>query len=138
MKTVVADGSALVEYLLRTEHGAAVEAILRDDRTDVAVPALCDVEVCSALRGAVLRRRLSPDRAAEALSDYRDLPLSHHGHLALLERIHSLRDSFSSYDGAYVALAERLGARLVTGDRALARAVRGHLDLEVSDVAARG
>lgn len=35
-----------------------------------------------------------------------------------------LRDSFGAYDATYVALAELLGARLMTADQGLARAVR--------------
>lgn len=40
----------------------------------------------------------------------------------------SLRDNFSAYDAAYVALAERLDATLVTADQPLARAVQELLD----------
>jgi predicted nucleic acid-binding protein len=128
---VVADASALAEYLLRAKRAPEVEAVLRNHVNEVAVPALCDVEVSSVLRRALLLRRLSPERAAEALADYRDLPLTRHGHLALLDRVLSLRDNFSAYDATYVALAERLDARLVTGDGALARAAQRHLGIEV-------
>lgn len=126
------DASALSEYLLRTPRGEGVEGILRAPDADASIPSLCDVEVASVLRRAVLTRRLGAERAAEALADYRDLPLTRHGHLALLDRILELRANFSAYDAAYVALAERLGAPLVTTDAALARAVRRHLDLELT------
>ena len=131
MRPVVADASALVEYLLRTERGAAAEAILRDPGTDLHVPALCDVEVASVLRRGLLTDRLGPARAAEATADYRDLPLTRHGHLALLDRVLDLRANFTAYDAFYVALAERHAATLLTADRALARAVRRHVEVEV-------
>lgn len=40
----------------------------------------------------------------------------------LLERMWQLRDNLTPYDAAYVALAERLGADLVTCDAKLAGA----------------
>ena len=40
--------------------------------------------------------------------------------LAALGRVWQLRANVSAYDAAYIALAEALGARLVTADRRLA------------------
>jgi predicted nucleic acid-binding protein len=88
------------------------------------------VEVASALRRLLLRGDVSQDRAEQALHDYLDLPLSRSGHRALLGRVLSLRTNFSAYDATYVALAERLGARLLTSDEALARAVQRHTAIE--------
>lgn len=93
-------------------------------------PALCDVEVASCLRRLLLRGLLSEDRAGEALGDYLELPLTRHGHQTLLARVLRLRNNFSAYDAIYVVLAERLQARLVTGDESLARAVEQHLQIE--------
>lgn len=80
------------------------------------------------------RGDVSEALGAEALRDYLDLPLTRHGHSVLLERILQLRDNFSAYDATYVALAERLGARLATLDSGLIRGVRQHLDLELVTV----
>lgn len=134
MSAVVVDASALAEYLLRTPHARSVEAVLREPDAYLSVPALCDVEISSVLRRALLDGRLSDERAADAVADYRDLPLTRHGHQLLMDRILTLRDNFTAYDAAYVALAERLNARLLTGDRALARAVEGRVGLEVVTV----
>jgi len=49
-----------------------------------------------------------------------------HGHLAVLPRVLDLGGHFSASDGVYVALAEALGAHLVTADERLGRAVRAH------------
>lgn len=97
---------------------------MRDPDTDLHVPALCDVEVASGLRRAVARKVCSVARAADALADYGDLPVTRHGHRTLLPRMFALRDNFSAYDATYVALAEALGAALLTADTRLARAVR--------------
>ena len=126
MRVVVADASALLELLLGTERGAAVSAIVSEPAVDLHVPSLCDVEVVSGLRRLVLRHLVTPRRAGDALGDYGDLPLVRHGHQALLPRIFELRRNLSAYDAAYVALAERLGAGLLTGDASLARAVGRH------------
>ena len=123
---VVADASAVVELLLRTPRATSVEDVLADPESDVHVPALCDVEVAAALRRLVLSGVVSPRRCAEALADYGDLPVTRHGHLALLGRILELRENLTAYDAAYVALAERLGAMLLTADDRLRRAVATH------------
>lgn len=131
MSALVLDASAVVEYLLRTPRGVPIEAVLRSSAGGADVPALCDVEVASVLRRGVLAGRLTPGRAGEALADYGDLPLTRHGHLALVERIFALRDNFTAYDATYVALAERLEATLATTDPALERAVKRHTAVTV-------
>lgn len=100
---------------------------MRAGETDLHVPALCDVEVAAGLRRAVLQRALSAQRAMLALEDYRDLPLTRHGHLALLPRVLQLRANLSAYDAIYVALGEQLGAALLTADARLRRAAGARL-----------
>jgi predicted nucleic acid-binding protein len=70
-------------------------------------------------------------RAREALTDYLDLPLERHGHPHLVSRALELRGNFSAYDAVYVALAEGVGATLLTADRPLARATRRHTGVAV-------
>ncbi len=95
------------------------------------MPALCDLEIVGMLRRLLLTARIDETRASEALADYLALDLRRHGHRPLLARILSLRDNFSVYDASYVALAERLGARLLTADQRLGRAVRQHVAVEL-------
>ena len=71
-------------------------------------------------------------RAADAIEDYLDMPISRHGHQALLGRLLELRSNFSAYDAAYVALAEQLSGELVTADDGLATAVRSQLPLQLA------
>jgi predicted nucleic acid-binding protein len=112
---------------LQTDRAHHIGAILQAAETDLHTPGLCDVEVAAAFRRALLSRRLTARRAADAVEDYLDLPLFRHGHQALLGRVLELRPNFSAYDAAYVALAEQLGGELLTADEALAKAVRTHL-----------
>lgn len=68
------------------------------------------------------------------MTDLLDLPLERYPHDVLAPRIWRLRENFSAYDAAYVALAETLtdeGAPLLTTDGRLARAARAHTDLTV-------
>ncbi len=81
----------------------------------------------SRLRGG----RIGEDRLRLMVADYLDLPIRLHSHRTLLPRIIDLRQNFSSYDAAYVALAEDLGALFVTTDAALGRAARRHTGIQV-------
>ncbi len=120
------DASALVEYLLGSARGDAVAAVIESHDVDLHCPALCDVEVVSALRALVRTRKLDLARARQAVTDHADLPLARHGHLELLGRLLELRDNFSAYDATYLALAERLDAELLTCDAAFAASIRRH------------
>jgi predicted nucleic acid-binding protein len=128
---LVADASALAEYILQTERADAIACVLTAGDVEVHVPHLCDVEIAAALRRASFAGKLAPSRLAEAASDYLDLPLIRHVHENLFSRILELRRNFSAYDATYVALAESLGVELLTADRSLARAVTRHLELAV-------
>lgn len=88
-------------------------------------PHLLDVEVAQVLRRYVRDRTLSEQRAREALEDLDDLPLNRYPHDFLLTRVWDLRATLTAYDAVYVALAEVLGAALLTCDRKLA-AASGH------------
>lgn len=127
---LVVDASALVEYVLHTA-GYDTFAPLIEGSEELHIPALCDVEVASALRNAVLSKAMTDARAAVAVTNYTALPLTRHGHVQFIPRLLELRHNFSAYDAVYVALAEQIGAALLTGDARLARAVRRHLPLQV-------
>ena len=99
---------------------------------DLHVPALCDVEVAAAVRRALARGLLTLERAIDAVNDYLDLPLTRHGHAALIGRVLEFRENFSAYDATYVVLAERLDGSLLTGDRRLSRAVRSQTKVSIA------
>src|SRR4051794_34154835 len=81
-------------------------------------------------RCGVRLRVITPDRGAGALADLAELPLNRYPLVILLPRIWELRDNFTAYDAAYLALAEAIDATLITRDRALA-SVRGNVRVEV-------
>lgn len=132
MRLVVIDASALGEYLL--DPGAsALGELIESEEIDLHTPCLCDVELLALVRRAMQQRgtALDASRASELLDDYLAFPVTRHEHLELLPRIFSLRANFSAYDASYAALAEALGAELLTADRRFARAARDHLALVV-------
>ena len=117
---MVVDASALLELLLNTPSASPIAARVLDPRETLHAPHLLDVEIAQVLRRYVRARQLDAARAAEALEDLADLPLARYPHEVLLRRIWALRDNLTAYDAAYFALAEALGATLVTCDSALA------------------
>jgi predicted nucleic acid-binding protein len=121
---VVLDASALLELLLGTKTGGRVEARVASARA-VHVPHLIDVEVASALRRLMFAKEVGEARAGDALADLLALPLERHPHAWLLPRAWALRQSVTSYDAIYLALAEALGEPLLTTDAKLSRA-HGH------------
>jgi predicted nucleic acid-binding protein len=125
----VLDASAVVELLRWSPAGQRVARTLVSADADLHVPHLCPVEVTSALRSLVARGEVPEGRARTALEDLADLPATRHPVEPLLPRIWGLRDAITAYDATYVALAEALEATLITGDRKLAAAVAGTLDV---------
>ena len=119
--TAVIDASALVEYLVGLGRGATVAA-LAATHDDLHLPGIAAVEVASALRGLVRRGELGEARARLAVGDLIAFPAERWPAEPLLARVWELREALSAYDATYVALAEALGADLVTCDERLARA----------------
>jgi predicted nucleic acid-binding protein len=122
---IVVDASAVLEVLLRTPAAAAVESRLFDPSQTLHAPHLLDVEVAQVVRRYAAKGDIEGERGRAALSDLADLPVHRYPHDVLLPRIWDLRNNLTAYDAVYIALAEALGAPLVTRDQRLARA-RGH------------
>ncbi|MEO6121719.1 MAG: type II toxin-antitoxin system VapC family toxin [Acidimicrobiales bacterium] len=89
---------------------------------NLAGPDLVDVETVAVLRRMWLAGSISARRFAAAIDDLEAMPLDRYPGLPLLRRSYELRANLSSYDAAYVALAEVLGCELLTADRRLAAA----------------
>jgi len=98
---------------------------------ELAAPELIDLEVASVWRRMVRRGSLPPRRASLAIDDLVGLPLARASHSRLLRRCWELRESLTTYDAAYVALAEALDVVLVTADRGFAGASRIRCRIEV-------
>jgi predicted nucleic acid-binding protein len=119
---IVVDASAIVELLLATSVGAAVEARLFDRHEAIHAPHLLDLEVASVFRRLVRQRIVSTDAAQTAIDDLPKIGIIRYSHDFLLPRIWELRHNLTVYDAAYVSLAELLEAPLITCDARLAKA----------------
>lgn len=118
---IVIDASAMVEALIgRTPDPGLLDAIAGD----VAAPHVLDVEVLSVLHGLVLGGKLTDAAADAAREDFFRLRIHRYEAAPLAHRIWALRHRYTSYDAAYLALAEALDATLHTCDAKLATA--GH------------
>jgi predicted nucleic acid-binding protein len=128
---IVVDASAVCELLLRGPAGRQLLDLVLGPGASVHAPDLVNVEVLHFLRRIARDDAITSDRADEMRSDFADLPIHTYPTWSLLERAWALRENFTMYDAMYVALAEALGARLVTADRALARAACDHTSVRV-------
>lgn len=129
---IVLDASAAVAVLLNLGEGATRIRERMDQANDGPhVPHLFEVEVMNVLRRYALRDALSPERASLAFKRLSTMRITRYPHTALLTRMWELRDNATAYDAAYVALAETLGAPLVTTDARLARAPGIRTEVEV-------
>ena len=128
---LVVDASVLVTALADDgPDGDWSRVRLRGER--LAAPELIDLEVSSVLRRLALGGQLPPSRAELAVADLLTFPLDRAPHRPLLLRCWELRETMTTYDAAYVALAEALDAVLLTADVRLSRAPGPHCTIEVA------
>jgi predicted nucleic acid-binding protein len=127
---LVVDASALFEVVTDTERAELIRERLAADPNHAA-PHVVDIEVFSLIRRDHLAGALDETAAALAVDDLRSWPGERYGHRALLERAWDLRHAVRGWDAAYVALAEVLGATLLTLDGRLARAVASTCDVDL-------
>ena len=117
---IVPDASVVLEIVLRTQRGLKIQARLLSSRETLHAPHLIDLEVCQVLRRYLLNRDLTAGRAAEAIEDFQSIRIFRYPHRIFLDRIWELRSNMTAYDAAYVAIAETIGAPLLTSDKRLA------------------
>lgn len=116
---IVVDASAMVLVLVDDrEAGDRARARLAGEA--ITAPELLDLEVLSVLRRLTAGGVLTARRARAALDDLAAAPIQRVPHLPLLERCWALRPDATSYDAAYIAVAELFELTLVTTDRTLA------------------
>lgn len=123
---LVVDASVLVELVIDGPHAAHADVLLtryRDtERLTLVTAAHGLVEATNALRKLVLRGQLTANAAGSAVDALGTFDIALDATAARLRRIWSLRDRMNAHDAAYAAVAEAMGAPLITVDDRLRRA----------------
>jgi predicted nucleic acid-binding protein len=119
---IVLDASAAVDWLVQTAAAQRIESRIFSRNQSLHAPEILDLEVAQVLRRLVREGVLAASRADAAIRDMLDLRITRYPHYLLLPRIWQLRHNLSAYDAAYIVLAEKLGATLLTRDAKLASA----------------
>jgi predicted nucleic acid-binding protein len=127
---LIVDASCLYEVVADGTKAEVARARMRSD-PDLAAPYLVDAEVLGVIRRDLMLGRIDPTAAHQAVEDLRDWPGERFGHRLLLARAWELREHVRTWDALYVALAEALGATLLTFDERLARTAGSTCDVEV-------
>lgn len=124
---IVIESSAMVDALVGDPANPDLLQLIASE--DLLTPTLLDFEVASAIRGHLLGGLLSAERATAAIEDFADLTIERRAMTVLLPEIMALRHNFTTYDAAYVVLAQALQAPLVTADTKLLEARRLGIDV---------
>lgn len=131
--TIVVDASIVVRLLQNRTGDQGLRERFGEER-HVHAPALIDAEVSSAIRGLLMTSkpiRIDVERGEQMLEDFSDLPLVRYPMQPYQRRVLALRNNFTAYDAFYIALAESLGAPLLTDDRKFATAPSHSAEIEV-------
>jgi predicted nucleic acid-binding protein len=118
---VVCDASTVVALLLDSGPDGQW-ATERLSGVELFAPSLLPYECANIIRRHELAGLISSDQAAQSHGDLLDLAVNLWPYELLSARAWELRTNLSSYDASYVALAEAIGADLVTLDRRIQRA----------------
>ena len=128
---MIVDASVVLRGFFPDEEGhAKAQSLIRayaQGEIELHAPTLLPYEVTNAVLQAIRRDRIGPEKGREILTAFEGLgiPTVDVSWQQTLElaRTHDR----SAYDGAYLALAEEIGSKLVTGDRRLYNAVKDRL-----------
>ena len=122
----------MVEIVLRTETGNRLWTRLRHRNETLHAPHVIDLEVANALRRCLARGEVDDRGGDTALVNLGYVQIERHPHQPLLERIWQFRHNLTAYDAAYLALAERLDASLLTLDSGLVSVAGHHARVEIA------
>jgi len=124
---IVLDASVVVELLTNGPLADSIRNELAGQDEAFLVPHLMDVEVMSALRRLAAGQRVDSHRSRQLLAGLSTLPAERYSHTPSIGRIWELRNNFTAYDAAYIALAETTGSVLYTCDEKLRQGHRARV-----------
>ncbi|MBI2329202.1 MAG: type II toxin-antitoxin system VapC family toxin [Chloroflexi bacterium] len=125
----IVDASVVLKWQLDDEDCISQATALRDDyyargAISLIAPQLLVYEVVNGIATATRRKRLTPNKAIEAMDNLLALgiELREVAPLKVLEL--ALKHDLAAYDAAYLALADAESCDLWTGDRAFYQTVK--------------
>jgi len=119
---IVVDSNVVAYLYLPGEHTASAEALLERD-PDWSAPLLWRSEFRNILAGYMRRRTITFDQAHDLQAEAESLLNGSEFEVDSRAVLELVRDSdCSAYDCEFVALADKLGTKLVTMDKKLLRA----------------
>ena len=119
---IVVDSNVVAYLYLPGEYTAIAEALLEHD-PEWAAPILWRSEFRNILAGYLRRKTLTFDQACSLQSEAEDLLAGSEFEVESKAVLQLVRDSdCSAYDCEFIALAEKLGTKLVTVDKKLLKA----------------
>ena len=121
----------MLEVIFRTATGIRALRPILSTAESLHAPHLLDLEVVQVLRRYLRAGIIDEERATQALEDFSSFSIQRYPHDLFLPRIWELRQNLTAYDAAYIALAEALGATLLTCDKALARTPGHHANIQL-------
>jgi len=128
---MIVDANVVLRGFFPDEEGhAKAQALIRayaQGEIELLAPTLLPYEVANAVLQAIRRDRIGLEKGWEILAAFEGLsiPTVEVSWQQALELARTY--DRSAYDGAYLALAEESGTKLVTGDRRLYNAVKDRL-----------
>jgi predicted nucleic acid-binding protein len=132
LERLTIDCSVVVKWkIIAEDHADAAEELLLDwqqQAVELCAPTLLQAEILSAFLRAHRRGRVSAEEAKEAIRDLLALPFQLLDMTSVATRAFESAQQHNqrSYDCLYVALAEREGIELWTGDQRLYSALQMH------------
>jgi len=127
----VVDSSAILALIIERFSIPALRSRLLDRAVMLYAPAIIDLEVLHVLRRYVLFREMDAGEAETSIEAYGKIEIMRFPHDPLIRRIWELRENFTAYDAAYVALAEGMRAPLITLDARLAKSCPDTIEVEL-------
>ncbi len=118
----VVDASIIVRLLLARKSDSLLRQRVVGVGRELDGPLHLDVEVLSAISRLIKGGKVAEERGHRMANQYRDLRIARHEVASFGARLLALRDNFTTYDAAYIALAETLEQPLLTCDAKFARA----------------
>lgn len=123
---IVVDTNILAYLLLPCEHSAQADALFKAD-PEWAAPILWRSEFCNLLAGYLRRKILTFDEVLKVQAEAQAMLAGNEHEVDSRRVLELVRDSHcTAYDCEFVALAMRLGVKLVTMDAKLLKAFPQH------------